>query len=330
VEKITTQSIHNPLDKLKKNYLKDLDAIDQIMMQPLQHQQPLIHSIANHLLKEGKRFRALLLLHVAKLLNYQGDQHHQLAAIVELMHAATLLHDDVIDASALRRLKETAHRLWGNKASILVGDYLYAIAFKKISTLKKQSWIQALADTTLIVVDGEIQQWQKRNHKIDESTYESIITAKTAALFSLTTRLPAMMTEQSPESESALTALGHHLGIAYQLKDDLLDYEGKTHYLGKTVGDDFMEGKATLPFIYTLTQATAAEADFLKKALNDKNADAFKQVCELIHRYKGDDYTQSKIATHINRARLAISKLPNCAHDPYLNALFDWLSTRQS
>ena len=99
---------------------------------------------------------------------------------------------------------------------------------------------------------------------------------------------------------------------------------------GLTVGDDFMEGKATLPFIYTLTQATAAEADFLKKALNDKNADAFKQVCELIHRYKGDDYTQSKIATHINRARLAISKLPNCAHDPYLNALFDWLSTRQS
>ena len=326
----TKNKVSNPLEALKTTYQDELNQIDAIMLAHMDKKHPLAIKIAHHLLKGGKRFRALLLIHIAHLLGAQGAQARLLASIVELIHAATLLHDDVIDASAMRRLKKTAHKLWGNKASILVGDYIYAIAFKKIAELNDPKLVHALADATLFIVQGELKQWQQQKQDINEAAYYDTIDAKTATLFVLTTHLPAMITQQPQTTQEALKKLGHHLGMAYQLRDDDLDYAGDPKQLGKSIGDDFLEGKATLPYIYTLSQATKSEAAFLKQAREQKQPKDFPKVLDLMNQYNAHAYVADKIAYHVEAAQRAIEPLKVCSEDQDLQALFVFLTTRNS
>ncbi|PKM05992.1 MAG: octaprenyl-diphosphate synthase, partial [Gammaproteobacteria bacterium HGW-Gammaproteobacteria-5] len=237
----------------------DMAAVNTLIRQQLASDVVLINQIGEHIIGAGgKRLRPMLVLLAAKALGYQGHEHVNLAAIIEFIHTATLLHDDVVDESDLRRGRKTANALWGNAASVLVGDFLYSRSFQMMVGLHRMAVMQVLADTTNAIAEGEVLQLlHVNNPDVDEAAYQRVIERKTAILFAAATRLGALLAGANTATQEAMADYGMHLGLAFQIADDVLDYTADAQALGKNLGDDLAEGKATLPVIHAIAHADA-------------------------------------------------------------------------
>ncbi|MGB3457189.1 MAG: polyprenyl synthetase family protein [Litorimonas sp.] len=265
----------SPAQKLWDFCRDDMASVDAIILDRMHSRVGLIPDLAQHLVGAGgKRLRPLLTVAAAQLCGYQGDAHHKLAAAVEFIHSATLLHDDVVDESDLRRGKKPANLIWGNSASILVGDFLFARAFNLMVETDSLEALGILSNASSVIAEGEVQQLASlRNLSMSEDDYMAVIQAKTAALFAAATEVAPVIAERDETERAALREYGMKLGLAFQLVDDALDYEGQQDALGKSVGDDFREGKMTLPVIRALSKADAAERDFWHKVIVDRDQD---------------------------------------------------------
>ena len=250
---------------------EDMGAVNRIILDKAVSDVELIPTLAHHLIESGgKRLRPMLTIASAKLCGYHGDGHVRLAAAVEFMHTATLLHDDVVDESDVRRGKATARRVWGNQASVLVGDFLLGQAFRMMVEVGSMGALKILSSAAAVIAEGEVMQLAAaKNTATTEDEYLAIINAKTAALFSAATEVGAAITSRPTEEQAALKSYGRNLGIAFQLIDDALDYSGDSKRLGKSVGDDFREGKITLPVILCFRRGNDSERTFWRRTLSE-------------------------------------------------------------
>ncbi|MFW2829915.1 polyprenyl synthetase family protein [Sphingomonas sp. ID0503] len=260
------------LDPIMALVATDMNRVNQVILDRMQSEIPLIPELAGYLIAGGgKRMRPMLTLACAALLDYQGSRHHKLAAAVEFIHTATLLHDDVVDGSGLRRGKRTANVIWGNPASVLVGDFLFSRSFELMVEDGSLRVLKILSSASAVIAEGEVNQLSaQRRIETDEQTYLDIISAKTAALFAAACRIAGVVAEREPDVEQALDAYGRNLGIAFQLVDDAIDYlsDGKT--MGKDTGDDFRDGKVTLPVILANARGDEAERKFWRDAMHGR------------------------------------------------------------
>jgi octaprenyl-diphosphate synthase len=261
----------------------------------------------------------LLHLLAANALGYREDHHITLAAVIEFIHTATLLHDDVVDESELRRGRDTANSVWGNAASVLVGDYLYATAFRMMVRLKRAKVMEIMAETTATIAEGEVLQLLNVNNpSTSEAKYLDVIWRKTAILFSAAVRLAATLVEVSAAVEDGLARYGMHLGIAFQLIDDALDYKANPDQLGKHLGNDLAEGKPTLPLIYAMQKASPAEAAIIRRGIEEGDRSAFAEVYKIIESTDAIAYT---IALAKDEVRKAIQALAPLAPSTYKDAM---------
>jgi octaprenyl-diphosphate synthase len=300
-------------DAIKNLTSAEAAAVDQLILNELSSDVVLINQIGHYIISNGgKRLRPMLLLLAAKALGNVSDHHLILAAVIEFIHTATLLHDDVVDESDLRRGQESANAVWGNAASVLVGDYLYSSAFEMMVRTNNMRVMEILSKTTTAIAEGEVLQLLNCNNpETTESRYLEVIARKTAILFSAATRLGAVISNTDKTVEDALAAYGQHLGVAFQLIDDALDYKATTEELGKNLGDDLAEGKPTLPLIYAIAHGTAEQAQVIVNAIKNGTRETFNQVYEIVKATQAIEYTE-RCANE--QAQLAIDAL-NCLED---------------
>jgi octaprenyl-diphosphate synthase len=300
----------------------DMQQVDVVIRQSLSSQVPLINQISEYIIHSGgKRLRPALVLMSGDLAGGVTPAHHQLAVIIEFIHTATLLHDDVVDASDLRRGKSTANHVYGNPASVLVGDFLYSRAFQMMVKLQNMRVMEILADATNTISEGEVLQLLNvRNIGVSEQDYLQVIHFKTAKLFEAATRLGAVQCQENPEREEALANYGMHLGTAFQLIDDVLDLTGDSEKIGKTLGNDLAEGKVTLPMLYAIQQAPTVQAELVKQALLEGQVAHLEQVLEILHAVKAFDYVR---AVAQKEAQLACQALDVFESSPAKQALLD-------
>ncbi|MFI3180351.1 MAG: octaprenyl diphosphate synthase [Methylococcales bacterium] len=307
-------------EAIKQLTLSEAKAVDQLIIDELHSDVILINEIGRYIVGNGgKRLRPMLLLLSAKALGNVSQNHLILAAVVEFIHTATLLHDDVVDESDLRRGKESANAVWGNAASVLVGDYLYSSAFEMMVRTDNMRVMGLLSKTTTAIAEGEVLQLLNCNNpETTEEKYLEVIARKTAILFSAATQLAAIISGSSIEIETALANYGQHLGIAFQLIDDALDYKASTEELGKNLGDDLAEGKPTLPLIYAIQNGSPEEAEIIISAIKTGNRDVFNDVYTVVKRTKAIDYTENRADEEAQKAIDSLSILPE---SNYKNAL---------
>ncbi len=308
----------------------DMLAVDAVIRRRLTSDVALVREVAEYIVGGGgKRLRPALVILSAHALNYQGCQHHELAAVVEFIHTATLLHDDVVDASELRRGNPTANALFGNAASVLVGDFVYSRAFQMMVEVESMRVMQVLAGATNIIAEGEVLQLMNcHNTAIDEHDYLRVIRYKTAKLFEAATRLGAILGGAEPALETAMANYGMHLGTAFQLIDDVLDYSGNNKATGKNVGDDLAEGKPTLPLIYAIKHGNATEAALIKKAIEAGGLGELDQVLAAIQRSGALDYTRRQAEAEAHAASMALTILPDSKYRQSLLQLARFAVTR--
>lgn len=263
-----SRSALEPLDALVRD---DLQRVNQIILAHMDSPVALIPQLAGHIIAAGgKRLRPMLTLAAARLCSYEGERHLGLAAAVEFIHTATLLHDDVVDDSDLRRGRATANSVWGNQASVLVGDFLFSRAFQLMVADGSLRVLEVLSNASAVIAEGEVQQLMTNNNVgTTEVDYLSVVSAKTAVLFAAACQVGSVVADRPPEEEQALEVYGRNFGIAFQLVDDILDYSAEEARLGKSVGDDFREGKITLPVVLAYERASDAERDFLRRCLEE-------------------------------------------------------------
>jgi len=301
---------------------EELKAIDQLIFQELQSGIPLIQTINQHIIKSGgKRLRPLLVILAAKALNYtQNTEHHELAVVIEFIHTATLLHDDVVDNSTLRRGEETANALWGNQASVLVGDFLYSRSFQILSRRSNVPVMKVLADATNTLSEGEVMQLMNVNNpSLTEENYLHVIKRKTAVLFQAATQIGAMIGPHCKETQlTAMSRFGLNLGIAYQIIDDCLDYTADTQTMGKNVGDDLAGGKITLPLIYTLQEANPSDAKKISEIIQQGNIEKLDTILQAIHNSGSIQNCFNKANYFADVALEALNEIPK---SKYRNAL---------
>jgi octaprenyl-diphosphate synthase len=308
----------------------DMRAVDVVIRNRLASDVAMVRQVAEYIVNGGgKRLRPALVILCAGAFGYRGSHHHQLAAVVEFIHTATLLHDDVVDASELRRGHPTANALFGNAASVLVGDFVYSRAFQMMVELESMRVMQVLADATNVIAEGEVLQLMNcHNPDIDEHHYLQVIRYKTAKLFEAATRLGAILSGATPGQEQAVASYGMHLGTAFQLIDDVLDYSGDNKATGKNVGDDLGEGKPTLPLIYAIKHGSTAEAALIRNAIEVGGLSELTQVIAAIHRTGALDYTRRQAEAEARTASAALAALPNSRQRDYLLQLADFAVTR--
>lgn len=290
----------------------DMNAVDQVIHQRLSSDVALVNQLSHYIVNSGgKRLRPLLAVLSARLFNYQGDLHHLLAAIVEFIHTATLLHDDVVDESDLRRGNKTANALFGNAASVLVGDFLYSRAFEMMVDVNHMRVMQVLATTTNVIAEGEVMQLMNvHDAETTEQQYMEVIYCKTARLFEAATQLGAILCQRNEQEEQAMAAYGRYLGTAFQLIDDVMDYSSSSEQMGKNVGDDLAEGKPTLPLIYAMQYGSNEQRAVIKTAIEQGGTDNITQVQAIIQQTGALKYAE-KMAT--TQAQLAIDALAGFA-----------------
>jgi octaprenyl-diphosphate synthase len=307
-----------------------MDIVDDVIRAKLHSHVLLIRQVSEYIINSGgKRLRPALVILSAGAFGYQGKLHYDLAAVVEFIHTATLLHDDVVDESQLRRNKETANALFGNAASVLVGDFLYSRAFQMMVEVDNMRVMQVLADATNTIAEGEVLQLLNcRDPQVTEENYLQVIRYKTAKLFEAASRLGAILGNAAPEEENAMSVYGMHLGTAFQLIDDMLDYTGNNQDIGKNLGDDLAEGKPTLPLIYAMRVGTAEQAGIIRKAIEDGGKDGFQPVLEVIQRTAALDYARKCAEAEIATATAAIASLPDSENKKCLMQLADFAVTR--
>ena len=308
----------------------DMQAVDEVIRSRLHSDIVLIRQVAEYIIGGGgKRLRPALLILAAGVFGYRGKHHHELAAVVEFIHTATLLHDDVVDESALRRGRPTANSLFGNAASVLVGDFVYSRAFQMMVEVDNMRVLEVLADATNVIAEGEVLQLMNcRNPDIDEQGYLQVIRYKTAKLFEAATRLGAILGNASREAEDAIAIYGVHLGTAFQLIDDVLDYSGDHAVIGKNVGDDLAEGKPTLPLIYAIKYGAPDQAARIRGAIEHGGLDELTAVLDAIRQTGALDYAREQARAESRAACAALAGLPNSQYRDYLLQLADFAVTR--
>jgi octaprenyl-diphosphate synthase len=290
---------------------QDMAAVDALIRRRLASDVVLINQVAEYIVGAGgKRLRPMLLLLAAGALGHRGPDAHQLAAVVEFIHTATLLHDDVVDESDLRRGRKTANAVWGNAASVLVGDFLYSRSFQLMVELERMPVMQILADTTNQIAEGEVLQLlHVRNPDTDEAAYLRVIERKTAVLFAAATRLGALLSGADETTCDALHEYGLNLGYAFQIADDVLDYASDAQTLGKNLGDDLAEGKATLPLIHAIAHSDEATRARLRHAVEQGDTGALPEVLAAIHATGGLDYSRRRAGEYAAAAERALDGL---------------------
>jgi octaprenyl-diphosphate synthase len=290
----------------------DLAETDRVIRDRLGSEVPLIRNVADYIIGAGgKRMRPLLVLLVARALGQDGDERaFLLAAVVEFIHTATLLHDDVVDESELRRGRQTANAMFGNAAAVLVGDFLYSRAFQMMVDIDDMRVMNVLADATNTIAEGEVLQLLNCNDPdTDEARYMQVIRYKTARLFEAAAQLGAMVCRAAPEVEAAAAEYGRRLGTAFQLVDDVLDYSGVTGDIGKQVGTDLREGKPTLPLIHVMERGTPAERELVRTAIEQGSTEQFEPILEAIRRTGALDYTRQRAREEAQAARDALTAM---------------------
>lgn len=281
-------------DEIKNLTKEEASAVDQLIINELSSDVLLINQIGHYIIGNGgKRIRPMLLLLAAKALGKANDNHLILAAVIEFIHTATLLHDDVVDESDLRRGQDSANAVWGNAASVLVGDYLYSSAFEMMVRTNNMRVMEILSTTTTAIAEGEVLQLLNCNNPdTTEEKYLDVIARKTAILFSAATRLSAVLADSDKETEESLAIYGQQLGVAFQLIDDALDYKATTEELGKNLGDDLAEGKPTLPLIYAISHGTEDQANVIINAIKNGSREAFNEVYDIVLSTNAIAYTE--------------------------------------
>lgn len=292
----------------------DFSLVDQCIREQLHSDVALVSQIGEYIIQSGgKRLRPLLVLLTAQACGYRGKDHISLAAVIEFLHTATLLHDDVVDQSDLRRGRDTANALWGNAPSILVGDFLYSRAFQMMVELENMRLLKVLANATNVIAEGEVMQLMNINDaSVTEAQYMDVIRCKTAMLFEASTHTAAILSGKDRKTEQALCDYGNHLGMAFQLVDDLLDYDGDAEAMGKNVGDDLAEGKPTLPLIYTLLNGTSDQQIQVRQAIEEGNGlENMTSIISAVRDCGALRYTAQQAREQAEKAITNLSCLPD-------------------
>jgi octaprenyl-diphosphate synthase len=293
--------------------VSDMEAVNRVIRQQLHSDVPLVNQIAEYIISAGgKRIRPVLVLLVANAYSYRGTHHHELAAVVEFIHTATLLHDDVVDESSMRRGRQTANALFGNAASVLVGDFLYSRAFQMMVAVNDMRVMQILADATNVIAEGEVLQLlNMHDPDVNEERYLQVIRSKTAKLFEAAAQLGALISG-APEAEiEAAAEYGRSLGTAFQLIDDVLDYSGNATEIGKNVGDDLREGKPTLPLIYLMENGSDEQQALVRACIENGDESHFNEILEAVTSSGALEYTKQEAEKAASRAAASISALPD-------------------
>ena len=309
------ETVAKPLDRLSSVLAPEMEAVNALIRTRMASRHaPRIPEVTAHLVEAGgKRLRPLLTLAAAKMLGYRGTHHHLLAATVEFIHTATLLHDDVVDESRQRRGRPTANLLWDNKSSVLVGDYLFARSFQLMTETGSLRVMEILSNASAVIAEGEVLQLTAaQDLGTDESVYLQVVRGKTAALFSAATEVGAVIADASPAQVRALYDYGDALGIAFQIVDDILDYSGAAETIGKNTGDDFRERKLTLPVIKAVAQADAEERDFWQRTIEkgDQQDGDLERALAILARHGAIEAARADALSWATRARNALDELP--------------------
>ncbi len=319
------------MENLRRLIASDMLTVDSVIRARLHSEVALVNQVGEYIVNSGgKRLRPALVLLSAQAFGYAGKHHFDLAAVVEFIHTATLLHDDVVDESELRRGRETANTLFGNAASVLVGDFLYSRAFQMMVDVGEMRVMQTLADATNIIAEGEVLQLLNcHDASVDIPNYMRVIHCKTAKLFEAAMRLGAILSQASAADEEAVSKYGMHLGTAFQLVDDVLDYSAEEVQTGKHLGDDLAEGKPTLPLIYAIQQGAQEQADVVRRAIEQGDMGQFPRVLEIIHATGALEFTRQQALLEAERACAAIASLADSKYKQCLLELAHFAATRQ-
>ena len=308
--------LHAPQNNIATSIASDMEAVNTVIRARLHSEVSLVNQIAEYIIGAGgKRIRPVLVLLVANAYSYQGKAHHELAAVVEFIHTATLLHDDVVDESALRRGRKTANALFGNSAAILVGDFLYSRAFQMMVGLDNMRVMQILSDATNVIAEGEVLQLlNMHNPDVSQDNYLQVIRSKTAKLFEAAAELGALISGASDAEIDAAGEYGRSLGTAFQLIDDVLDYAGEASEIGKNVGDDLREGKPTLPLIYLMENGTPEQRELVRNCIEQGDEQHFDAILAAVTSSGALDFTRRQAVIASERAAAAVAGLPDSVY----------------
>jgi octaprenyl-diphosphate synthase len=307
-----------------------MSAVDAMIQARLQSDVVLINQLGHYIINSGgKRLRPALAILCARACGYNGEQHINLATIIEFIHTATLLHDDVVDNSDMRRGRETANNLWGNEASVLVGDFLYTRSFEMMVEMESMRLMQILSHTTNIIAEGEVLQLLNCNDAdTTEESYLEVIHHKTAKLFEAAGQLGAVISQSSPKVELAMSHYAMHLGSAFQLVDDLLDYSESSETIGKNIGDDLAEGKPTLPLIYAMKHGSEEDSQLIREAIEQGQRDKIDNIIKVIHNTGAIDYTAQAARNEVERAKQSLTIIDESEYKRALIGLADFSINR--
>ena len=310
----------------------DMGGMDEVITKRLTSDVPLVSQVSQYIIAAGgKRLRPALLLLTCGALGYEGQQRLNMAAVVEFIHTATLLHDDVVDESTLRRGRTTANEAFGNPASVLVGDFLYSRAFQMMVDAGDMRIMQTLAEATNVIAEGEVLQLMNMHDaSLSQEDYLLVIRSKTAKLFEASARLAALLAKSSASVEQSCADYGQALGTAFQVIDDVLDYDGDVQVMGKNLGDDLREGKATLPLIIAMQRGSADECRTIREAIQTGGADNMAQIIEIVHKTGALMATRNAAAAEAQRALDALQNLPQNTYTSALSELAAQLLERRA
>jgi octaprenyl-diphosphate synthase len=318
------------LSEIQSLVKEDMEAVNDLIQRRLRSEVNLINQLGFYIVNSGgKRLRPLLVLLSARAFGYGGRQHLDLAAVIEFIHTATLLHDDVVDASELRRGRETANAVWGNEASVLVGDFLYSRSFEMMVDIRSMRVMEVMARATNVIAEGEVMQLLNCNDAdTTEQRYLDVIHCKTAKLFEAAAQVGAIVSGCSAREEQAMAAYGKHLGAAFQLIDDVLDYSASPEAIGKNVGDDLAAGKPTLPLIHAMRQGTAKQVSLIRHAIENGGREHIGLVLEAIESTDALAYTARSAQEEAMKAAESLAPIPASAYRDALYALAEFSVNR--
>ena len=320
------------IEQIRAPIMDDMRAVNALIRRQLHSDVALINQLASYIIDSGgKRLRPVTVLLAAQACAYTGDRHIDTAAIIEFIHTATLLHDDVVDESSLRRGRETANAIWGNQASVLVGDFLYSRSFQMMVDVGSMRIMEILADTTNAISEGEVMQLLNcHDPNTTEERYMAVIHCKTAKLFEAAAQLGAVLAKRPEDEEQALARYGLHLGTAFQLIDDVLDYSASSADLGKNIGDDLAEGKPTLPLIHAMRHGTPEQAQIIREAIEHGGLEYIETVTRTIESTGALDYTSRLAAKEAEQAIANLAPLADSAAKEALIGLARFAVSRHS